>query len=326
MLSFDIILSGDISMKNKKKLPIWAVILGIIAVLSSIFTIFTGSRVYKKTFKTKPHETNRSRLHETRLKQLNKYENQTFFIESSKNKYNIEVMHILSKKETNKIIILVHGIRGNFYDLLPVAFRYLEDGYNIILYNQRQSGLTGGKTSTFGLYERLDLEEVATVARRIYKDGQIGVHGFSMGAVTAIMQSQLNEASNLVDFYIADAPYHTMASAVEHAARHKDKIKIPSWYVKFSGDTVLRLRQRVAYKDIMPVSVIQHTTRPVLLIHGEKDNVTSPLGSRQLFNAIHHGKRRLELFPEQGHCTAHYREEVKYFERIYQFIADFIDK
>lgn len=311
-------------MKNRKKRPTWAVILGIIAVLSSIFTIFTGSRVYKKTFKTKPHEPNRSQDHETRLKQLDNYENQTFLIESSKNKYNIEVMHIKSKIETNKTIILVHGIRGSFYDLLPVAFRYLDDGYNIILYNQRQSGLTGGKTSTFGLYERLDLEEVATVARRIYKEGQIGVHGFSMGAATAIMHSELNEISNLVDFYIADAPFHTMASAVAYSARHKDKIKIPSWYVKFAGDTVLRLRQRVAYSDIMPVSVIHHTTCPVLLIHGEKDDVTSPLGSRQLFDAIHHDKRRLELFPEEGHCTAHFRNEQEYFKRIYQFIADFM--
>jgi len=226
--------------------------------------------------------------------------------------------------ETNKAIILVHGIRSNFYDLLPVAFRYLNDGYHTILYNQRQSGLTGGKTSTFGLYERFDLEEVATVARRIYKEGQIGIHGFSMGAATAIMQSELNEETNLVDFYILDAPFHTMASAVELAARRKDETKIPPWYIKFAGDTVLRLRQRVAYKDIMPLNVIHHTTRPVLLIHGEKDDITCPDGSRQLFAAIHHNKRRLEIFPEEEHCTAHYRNEGEYFERVYQFIADFL--
>ena len=311
-------------MENKKKLPIWAVILSTIIVLSSILTIITGSRVYKKTFKVTPHEIKRRRLHERRLKQLDEYENQAFFIESSQNKYNIEVMHIKSKIESDKVIILVHGIRSNFYDLLPVAFRYLNDGYNIILYNQRQSGLTGGKTSTFGLYERFDLEEVATVARRIYKTGQVGVHGFSMGAATAIMQSELNEASKLVDFYLLDAPFHTMASTIELAARRGDETKIPPWYVKFSGDAVLRLRQRVAYKDIMPLNAIHHTTRPVLIIHGEKDDVTCPNGSRQLFGAIHHNQRRLEIFPDEEHCTAHIRNEAEYFERVYRFIADFI--
>jgi alpha-beta hydrolase superfamily lysophospholipase len=281
-------------------------------------------RVYKKTFKTKPHEIKRRRFHEKRLKQLEAYENQTFFVESSKNKYNIEVRHIQSKIETNRAIILVHGIRSNYYDLLPVAFRYLNDGYHVILYNQRQSGLTGGTTSTFGLYERFDLEDVATVARRIYKEGKVGVHGFSMGAATAIMQSELNERTDLVDFYILDAPFHTMASTVELAARRGGETKMPPWYVKFAGDTVLRLRQRVAYKDIMPLNVIHHTTRPILLIHGEKDDVTCPNGSRQLFGAIHHNKRRLEIFPEEAHCTAHYRNEREYFERVHRFIADFI--
>ena len=311
-------------MKSKKKLPVWAVVLSVIAVVSSILTIMTGSRVYKKTFKTKPYEIKRRRLHEKRLNQLGEYEHQTFLIESSKNKYNIEVMHVKSKIETNKVIVLVHGIRSNYYDLLPVAFRYLNDGFHVILYNQRQSGLTGGKTSTFGLYERFDLEEVATVARRIYKDSQIGVHGFSMGAATAIMQSELNEDSNLVDFYILDAPFHTMASTIELAARRKDETQMPPWYVKFSGDTFLRLRQRVSYKDIAPIDAIRHSTRPILLIHGEKDNVTCPNGSRQLFGAIHHNQRRLEIFPEEAHCTAHYKNEVEYFDRVYQFLADYL--
>ena len=311
-------------MNNKKKLPIWAVMLSVLLLLTSISTLFVGSRVYKKTFKVRPHEIKRRRLIEKQVKRLEGYDHQKFFIQSSQNKYNIETLHIKSKIETNKLIILVHGLRRSYYDLLPLAFRYLEDGYHVMLYNQRQSGLTGGTTSTFGLYEKFDLEEVATVARRVYKRGTIGIHGFSMGAATAIMQSELNEKNNLVDFYILDAPFHTMASTVELAARRKDETKIPPWYVKFSGDAFLRLRQRVSYKEIAPIEAIRHSTRPILLIHGEKDNVTCPNGSRQLYAAIHHNQRRLEIFPEEGHCTAHYSNEPAYFERVHQFIADYV--
>jgi len=311
-------------MDNKKKLPVWAVVLSGVLLLISIFTLFTGSRVYKRTFKTKPNDITSRRLHERRMAELATYEHQKFLIESSQNKYNVEAIHIKSPIETEKVMIVVHGIRSNYYDLLPVAFRYLQDGYNVILYNQRQSGLTGGKTSTFGLYEKFDLEEVATVARRIYRNGKIGVHGFSMGAATAIMQSELNEQSNLVDFYILDAPFHTMASTIELAARRQDGTKLPPRYVKFSGDTFLRLRKRVAYKDIAPIDAIHHSTRPILLIHGEKDDITCPDGSRQLFGAIHHNRCRLEIFPEEGHCTAHDRNEEEYFERVYGFIADYL--
>jgi len=311
-------------MSNKKKLSVLVVILSVILLFMSILTLLTGLRVYKKTFKVKPHEIKKSSEHEQRIQMLAKFEHQTFLIESNRNKYQVETLHIKSKIETNKLIILVHGIKGNYYDLLPLAFRYLSDGYNVMLYNQRQSGLTGGKTSTFGLYEKFDLEEVATVARRIYPDGKIGVHGFSMGAATAIMQSELNETSNLVDFYILDAPYHTMSSAVELAVVRGVGTKMPPRYVTFSGNAFLRLRNRVSYKDIRPIATIHHSTRPILLIHGEKDDVTCPNGSRELFAMVHHEKRRLEIFPEEGHCSAHESNEEAYLERVYRFISDFI--
>ena len=309
---------------ENKKLPTWAVVLSVLLLLPSLFTLITGLRVYKKTFKLKPHEATTHELHGRYAAKLEAYDHQKFFIESNQNKYNVEAIHIKSEIETDRVMIIVHGIRSSYYDVLPVAFRYLKDGYNVILYNQRQSGLTGGKTTTFGLYEKFDLEEVATVARRIYRNGKIGVHGFSMGAATAIMQSELNEENNLVDFYILDAPFHTMASTIDLAARRKDGTKLPPQYVKFSGDAFLRLRRRVAYKDIAPINAIGHSTRPILIIHGEKDDITCPNGSRQLFAAIHHSKRRLEIFPEEDHCTAHENNEDEYFDRIHRFISDYL--
>ena len=310
-------------MKNKKG-SFLIKLVGAIALLGSLLTLITGSRVYKKTFKAKPHHIKDQELHQQRMATLDEYQHQKMLIESSENGYHIDTLHIKSQIESEHAIILVHGLYSNYYDLLPTAFRYLKDGCNVILYNQRQSGETGGNSNTFGLYERFDLEEVATIARRIYPDGKIGVHGFSMGAATAIMQSELNETSNLVDFYILDAPYHTMASAVELAARRGKDTSMPPWFVKFSGNAVLRLKEGVSYADIAPIDVISKSTRPILLIHGDQDNWTLPDGSRQLLEAISHDKCRLETFPEAGHCVIHLEDEDEYFKRIHQFIADFL--
>ena len=311
-------------MKNNKKFQVWLAFFSGFMLIFSTFTLVTGLRVYKKTFKTKPNDITRKRVHAERLKLLARYEHQKFFVESGKNKYNVEAIHIKSPGKSNNAIILVHGIRGNYYDLMSVADRYLKDGCNVIMYNQRQSGLTGGKNSTFGLYEKFDLEEVATIARRMYKNGKIGVHGFSMGAATAIMQSELNEKSNLIDYYILDAPFHTMASTIELAARRGDSTRIPPWYVKLSGDAFLRIRNRLSYKDIAPINAIGHSTRPILLIHGENDDITSPDGSRQLLAAISHDKSRLEIFKDEGHCTVHHRQADEYFNRIHRFITDYL--
>ena len=311
-------------MKNSKKIQIWLAFFSGFMLVFSVFTFITGLRVYKKTFKTKPNEIIKKREHEQCLKVLARYEHQKFFVESGKNKYNVEAIHIKTSLESDNAVILVHGIRGNYYDLMSAAVHYLEAGYNVVMYNQRQSGMTGGKNSTFGLFEKFDLEEVATITRRMYKTGKIGVHGWSMGAATAIMQSELNERNDLVDFYILDAPFHTMASIVELAARRGDTTKIPPWYVKVSGDAFLRVRSRISYKDIAPIDAIRHSTRPILLIHGEEDDITSPDGSRQLLAAISHDNCRLEIFPREGHCTMHTNQEEDYFNRIHRFIADYL--
>ena len=70
--------------------------------------------------------------------------------------------------------------------------------------------------------------------------------------------------------------------------------------------------------------MIHHSTRPILLIHGEKDDVTLPDGSRQLYGSIHHNNRRLEIFPDEGHCTAAFTQENDYFDRIHRFMSDYL--
>ena len=313
-------------MKKKKSMLHFALALSaFMAFVSTVAAFIVGNRVYEKTFKTKPHEIGaRKRVHERKLQKLDEYEHQRFMIDSPKNDYHIETIQIQSPIRNEDVIIIIHGIRGNYYDLLEVAFRYLDDGKNVIMYNQRQSGLTGGKNSTFGFYERFDLEAVCEIAKRAYPTGKVGVHGFSMGAATAIMQSELNEKSQLVDFYILDSPFHTMASTIDMAANRGEDIKLPNWFVRFSGSAVLKLRERISYKDITPLNVMRHTTKPILLMHGELDDMTAPDGSLELCKAINHENKRLKIFKGQGHCKTHFRKANEYFTEIYTFIEEFV--
>ena len=47
-------------------------------------------------------------------------------------------------QETSDAMIVVHGIGSNYHEVLNVAFNYLENGYNVVVYHQRNTGLTGG--------------------------------------------------------------------------------------------------------------------------------------------------------------------------------------
>lgn len=309
-----------------KKKIILASTLGLAAAFTGI-TWYVGNEVYKETFGAKPRTTadEMERQYWQEIKKLKPYDHQKFMLESSKNGYLIETLHIKSTRESENAIVLIHGIKSNFYDLASVALRYLNDGYNVILYNQRQTGLTGGDNFTLGLYERFDLEEIMTVARRLYPNGVIGVHGFSMGAATAAMHAELNKKTRKVDFYVLDSPYHTLESAIK-LRLETDRMFLLRCYTKWAGNIVLRLKEKVKYQDIEPVRAIAHADVPVLLLHGKKDTVTHPGSSQILHDAIPHKNKKLVYFSGDGHCIMHCEQEAEYFKEIYSFIANYVLK
>ncbi|MDE5976882.1 MAG: lysophospholipase [Turicibacter sp.] len=255
---------------------------------------------------------------------LENYQSETVFLNSEVNGYDIETLSIKANEETPNAMIIVHGIGSNYHEVLSAAFNYLENGYNVVVYHQRHTGLTGGDNYTFGLYERFDLEEVAEYTRSLYPDGIVGVHGFSMGAATATMHTELNEQSKNIDFYVLDAPYHTMESAVELGIIAEDIPFLPVGFAKWAGNVVLKIKESLTYDDIQPINAVTTITVPVLLIHGTEDTVTSPESSQYIYDAIPHENKELWYIEGAEHCNAYKDIPDTYFEKVYQFIDTYV--
>ncbi len=313
-------------MKKKNKLIAGIGITGV-ALFSGI-TYAVGKMVYKASVGSSPavakenmlaHYANRE---DKILDKLERYNNERLFIESPKNGYDIEIVNIKSNIDTKDVMVLVHGIESNYHEVLKVAYNYLENGYNVVVYNQRQTGYTGGKDYTFGFYERWDLEEVVNYATKTYTEGVLGVHGFSMGAATATMHTELNEEKKNVDFYILDAPYHTMKSAVTMGIESKNIPLIPLRYVSWAGELYIRIKSGFRYKDSEPYRAVKGITVPVMLIHGTSDKVTLPEGSKVIYDTIPHMNKELWLIDGLDHCVASNLIEKEYFSRIYRFIEE----
>lgn len=317
-------------MKKKKVLIGSGIATATSAAVVGAATWIIGGMVYdgtvgkKASVKAEEMEEFYSNREDKVLEKLEKYEHETVFVNSEENSYEVETLSIKSNQETSDAMIVVHGIGSNYHEVLNVAFNYLENGYNVVVYHQRNTGLTGGDNFTFGLYERFDLEAVAEYTRALYPGGIIGVHGFSMGAATSTMHTELNEESKNVDFYVLDAPYHTMESAVELGIIAGNIPFLPVSFAKWAGNVVLKVKERLTYDDIQPVDAVKNITVPVLLIHGKEDKVTSPESSQYIFDAIPHDKKALWYINGLGHCEADSVMEKEYFDGIYQFIATYM--
>lgn len=315
---------------NKKSKIIGGLTAASVAIIS-IVTYVVGKKVYKNSVGSKPKvskeemEKYYSEREDRVLDKLDKYEHEKAFIESTENKYSIELMHIKAQYKSNDVIIIVHGIRSNYHEVLDVAFEYLENGYNIVVYNQRQTGNTGGNDYTFGLYERFDLDEVVKYTKGIYTNGVLGVHGFSMGAATSALHMELNEEEKRVNFYILDAPFHTMQSAINLGVA-KNKIPIlPIKYAAWAGDIYIKRKDKFSFRDIEPYKAAKNVTIPVMLIHGTDDRTTDPKGSKIIYDTIPHDKKELWLIEGLGHCKANTIIKDEYFKRIFEFISEKVE-
>lgn len=311
-------------MKNKNKI-IAGIVVGGLALFSGM-TYIIGSMVYDGSVGSKP-EVDKDEMVEVYsnredklLDTLEKYNSEKIFIKSEKNGYDIEVMNIKANTETKDVMVLVHGIESNYHEVLNSAFNYLENGYNVVVYNQRNTGLTGGTDYTFGLHERYDLDEVVNYTTSKYSDGLLGVHGFSMGAGTSAMHTELNEEKKNVDFYILDAPYHTMESAINLGIVGEDVPLIPVKYAEWAANLVIKSKAGFAFDEVEPYKAVENITVPVMLIHGTDDKTTAPESSKIIYDTIPHENKELWMVEGLAHCVADNEIPDEYFSRIYGFI------
>ncbi len=79
-------------------------------------------------------------------------------------------------------MILLHGLHSRKERLLPLAAELNEAGFNILMFDFRAHGESGGEYTTFGLRELLDLLGALDylLNRTDVSSERIGVLGFSM--------------------------------------------------------------------------------------------------------------------------------------------------
>ncbi|MGL5244896.1 MAG: alpha/beta hydrolase [Sarcina sp.] len=312
-------------MKNKKFKKILGIIIIIILVLFIGVSCILGKLVYDGSVgssqKIKNEEVMEvfSREENKPLDELDKYTHENIMVSSS-NGYDVETMFIKSKEETNNTMIIVHGIESYYFKWLKTAFGYLENGYNVVIYNQRHTGNTGGNDYTFGLYERYDLDSVVNYVKKRLPEGKLGVHGYSMGAATATMHTEINEKNKNVDFYILDSPYSEMKDAVKLGIEAENIPLIPTRYIAFCGNLYTKIFSGFTYNEVKPYKAVKNICVPVMLIHGTADTVCAPDNSSKIYDNIPHNKKELWFIEGSKHVDGIKDTGKEYFNRIFNFI------
>jgi fermentation-respiration switch protein FrsA (DUF1100 family) len=214
-------------------------------------------------------------------------------------------------------VVLCHGVWTGRRECLPLALRFREAGYNVLCFDFRAHGLSGGRFTSVG---HLETDDVIGAVRYVRErpevtTEQIGVLGFSMGAAATIQAAARCEDIAVV---VADSAY---ASFVD-AARYSFQLvtRVPHFLI---APLAIRWAKWIVHVDasqLRPVDVIGRIApRPVMLTHGELDEIVPVRHANVLFQAAEEPKE-IWVVPEAHHVGARDLDPDGYFARIERFM------
>lgn len=241
---------------------------------------------------------------------------QEVFIPSSFG-YRIKAV-LVEPQPSNRYIIFAHGVTENKVNSIKYMNLFLKRGFNAVIYDHRRHGESGGKTTSYGHYEKFDLKSVVDWLKKEKGENLLlGIHGESMGAATMLLYAGMLE--DRADFYIADCPFSNFKDQLNYQL--KKETYLPLSPLLPIGDLFLRFRDKYSIADVSPISCMNHIQHPILFIHSKKDDYILPSMTEALY-AQKKGPKMLYL-AENGHHAQSLNENPKEYEKA---IDDFLQK
>lgn len=235
--------------------------------------------------------------------------------------YTLKGTYLPAATPSDKTIVFVHGVASSRLMGLWYAPLYLNHGYNVLIYDSRASGESGGQAISWGYYEKYDLDQWLDWVEDRHPNGTIGVHGVSMGAATALMHAELNESSKRVKFYVADSSYTNLEQLLLQQINASVQLHHP-WWVKLLlnySSLAAYWKEGFYYRDVSPIDAVTKVTTPVLYLHGEADPLVPALMCDTLYQTTK-GYRQEHIFPGDKHAMAIFNHRRDYQRLVFDFI------
>ena len=213
------------------------------------------------------------------------------------------------RKDGAPLAILFHGYRGTpSRDFSGGAQNYLEDGFNVLLIEQRGHCSSEGHVTTFAVKEHRDCLTWIDYARtRFGTQTPIILCGISMGASTVLTAAGLKLADN-VKGIIADSPFTSPKEIIMRVSRDRSLPPHIVWWLACLGACLFG---RCRPTGVNTVESVKNTKVPILLIHGEDDRyVPCDMGRR--IAAANPKMVELHTFPKAGHGLSFLIDRPRY--------------
>ena len=187
-----------------------------------------------------------------------------------------------NSKQALGTIFMLHGISSCRASQLQMASVLADEGFNVVLYDARAHGYSGGINCTYGYNEVKDLSRlIDSVAFRFPKSAPFAVFGHSLGASVGV---QALAADKRLVCGVFEAPFANLKEIVRDYFAQKIYFRINS-----IPDASLKTAGRIAgfnTESIDPAISAKSIYKPVMIVHGVQDKKVSPSYGKRIFDNI----------------------------------------
>lgn len=221
--------------------------------------------------------------------------------------------------DPTRTVVFVHGHTWSWYGQVKYFDIYRRRGYNLVAYNHRYHGDSGGENCTAGLIEKRDLLTIARWAREQFPQTEVfGVMGESLGAATSLQYMGSDQA---LSFVHADCPFSDMLELYTYQMKINH---IPSFLRPTALAACRRYLRRKAGFDpiqVSPKAAILTTDVPLLLVHGKEDRYVPTSMSIAMYES-RKDRARTELLLVDGarHAQSIIADRKTYTDSVNRFL------
>jgi alpha-beta hydrolase superfamily lysophospholipase len=215
-------------------------------------------------------------------------------------------------------LVLIHDFDGTRADkahgLLMLQRDYLRRGFNVLAFDLRGRGESGGSRDYLGARECRDLPAAVEFARSRAPMLPVVLHGFGLGGALAVVG--VADGSVDADAVIADSTFTSVRAYLRR------RWAIVPWHL-FALSCYFAKRLFHADPDaIAPLAAMRATTSltPMLFVHGDRDRLISVTHTINIAASSMNGRTSVHRVPRAGHCTSYIRGSEPYVRHCLDFV------
>jgi len=218
----------------------------------------------------------------------------------------------------NLTLIIANGGAQNRVDTetgtLEISRDLVENGYNLLLFDFRGRGESEGEGYHL-VHSEKDLGGAVDYLRERFPSRNIGLMGYSTGAVTAILLASHDKVTAVV----SDTCFASISNSL--ATKLAIESGIPRIITRiFAPGLFLTTRILYGYRKADPVSRVADIFCPVLFIQGDCDDLVPVSDAHRLYRASGNTLDELWIVPGAGHTKSYRTEPVKFIEKVVGFL------